>query len=180
MSTVGVHRIHKDDVQHWKKKKVCSGSQEDENFWKLFVCACTDMHVYSHVRWRVFPCEPVCEHLPVYTVASTDGKCPWGEKPKVQSSSSDFTLMMLFVWWSLQGVKRLRRSCGARIKEPEWKIDKEGCLKDEQELRSEAQRGLWRLGVHQWRCKKQNVSVRGAGGRRRRLMNECEGPKKEE
>lgn len=77
---------------------MCSGSRQDENFLKLFVCVRTHTDVYLHVCWRVFPCVPVCEHLPVYTVASPDGKFPWGEKPRVQSSSSDFTLMMLFVW----------------------------------------------------------------------------------
>lgn len=154
MSAVGAHRMHKDDVYHFKKN-ACSGSQLDENFFKLLLSAHTHIRVYLHARWRVFPCVPVCEHLPVYTVASPDGKFPWGEKPTVQSSSSDFTLMMLFVWWSLWGVRRLRRSCSARIKEPQWKIDKGGCLKDEQELRSETQRGLQHPGVHQWRCKKQ-------------------------
>lgn len=74
-----------------------SGSRRDENFLKLFARA--HGHVYLHVCWRAFPlCVHVCEHLPVYTVASPDGKFPWGEKPRVQSSSSDFTLMMLFVW----------------------------------------------------------------------------------
>lgn len=81
-----------------EKKKVRSGSRQDENFSKPFVCVHTHIHVYLHVCRRVFLHVLVCEHLPVYTVASPDGKFPWGEKPRVQSSSSDFTLMMLFVW----------------------------------------------------------------------------------
>lgn len=92
----------------------------------------TYMHVHLHAHWRAFPWMLVCQHLPVYTVAYPDGKFPWGEKSIVQSSSSDFTLMMLFVWWSLLGVRRLRRTYSARIKEPQGKIDKGGCLKDEQ------------------------------------------------
>lgn len=71
-------------------------------------------------------------------------------------------------------------NCSSRIKGPEWKIDKRGCLKDEQESRIEMQRGSLCLGVHQWRRKKQNRSVKGAGGRKDRLMNECEGHKKED
>lgn len=77
---------------------VCSGSGQDENFSRLFVCARARTYVYLHVCQRVFSCVPVCEHLLVYTVASPDGKYPPGEKLRVQSSSSNFTLMMLFVW----------------------------------------------------------------------------------
>lgn len=94
MSAVGAHRMHQDKSTTLRKKKACSGSELHENFSTLLVCAHTHIHMYPHARWRV----PVCEHLPVYTVASPDGNFPWGEKSTVQSSSSDFTLMMLFVW----------------------------------------------------------------------------------
>lgn len=46
-------------------------------------------------------------------------------------------------------MRRARRSRSARIKAPQRKIDTGGCLKDEQELRTEMQRASQRLGVHQ-------------------------------
>ncbi len=177
--TYNVRSLSAQDAQGWclVKEKIAPEEVKMKISWS---CSCVHIDTLMCIYMYAGGCFSVCEHLPVYTVASPDGNFPWGEKPTVQSSSSDFTLMMLFVWWSLRGVRKLRRSCSARIKEPQWKIDKGGCLKDEQDLRSETQRGSQRLGVHQWRLKKQNVSVRGARGWKGRLMNECEGPKKEE
>lgn len=66
-----------------------------------FRCTQLLIHAFTCVYMLAsgcFPCVPGYAHHPVYTIASPDGRCPQGEEPSVQSSSSDFTLMMLFVW----------------------------------------------------------------------------------
>lgn len=52
-----------------------------------------------------------------------------------------------------------------------WRLIREDVWKAKQELRSKTQKGLQRLAVQEWRCKKQNVSVRGAW-REEREINE--------
>lgn len=105
------------------------------HFFYTFMCICMSVGGHFPVRLCVSICQ--CIQLPLLMEIFP------GEK----ALRSEFNLRFHFddavCLVKPIRVRRLKRNCSTRIKEPQWKIDKGGCLKDEQE-----QKGSLLLGAH--------------------------------
>lgn len=121
-------------------------------------------------------CLCVCEHLPVYAVALLMETSP-------RQTSPEFRVQVQISLWRCflfgKTSEGARRTGAQESKNLGRRLIRRGCLKDEQELRTEMQKGFKAAGecVNEDIRNKTRVRERPEGGK---WMSECDGPKKEE
>lgn len=160
MSTVAGYGVHKGKclALQKEKKETCA-----ENTFR-------SIYIYGG------RCLCVCEHLPVYTVALLMETSP-------RQTSPEFRVQVQISLWRCflfgKTSEGARRTGAQESKNLGRRLIRTGCLKDEQELRTEMQKGFKAAGecVNEDIRNKTRVRERPEGGK---WMSECEGPKKEE